>query len=204
MIKAVAFDLGGVLFSCGTPIAVERISKKHGYEKNLISDLLSSEKSIKLRKGKMSDNAFWKWAEKTLPAGYNVATIKREWYDCYIIDGEVFQLIKELFMNKRINLLVFSGNIRSRVLYLNKKYGFRKYFDHEVYSFDHGCMKGSKEFVKKLISEAGCKPPEILYIDDNPIQAKPASMMGINLLIYKKGKIEELKEGIKRFGIALR
>ncbi|HUK40238.1 MAG TPA: HAD family hydrolase, partial [Candidatus Acidoferrales bacterium] len=130
MIKVVVFDLGGVLFSEGKSVAIDTLSRKHGYPRELLQKLLSSPESIKLRKGLMSDESFWSWVQKQLPEGCDAALVKKEWYDGYVLDEDIRALVKEL--KGKYKLIVFSGNVQSRVQFLEKKYGFRHLFDLEI------------------------------------------------------------------------
>jgi FMN phosphatase YigB (HAD superfamily) len=104
-------------------------------------------------------------------------------------------------LKSRYALVVFSGNIKSRVDYLDAKYDFRKHFDREIYSFDYGLNKPDGAFVDVMLTEVGCRPGEIVYIDDQASAAAPALARGVNTLIYKRGEIRKLKESLSRLGI---
>ena len=201
MIKVVVFDLGGVLFSEGKSVAIDTLSRKHGYPRELLQKLLSSPESIKLRKGLMSDESFWSWVQKQLPEGCDAALVKKEWYDGYVLDEDIRALVKEL--KGKYKLIAFSGNVQSRVQFLEKKYGFRHLFDVEIYSFDYHCTKPDKQFVEIMIEKAGCKPEEILYIEDNEGYAKPARELGAQVLIYTRGEAATLRSNLREQGVLL-
>lgn len=198
MIKAIAFDLGGVLFSNGTKVLVGRLQKQKRYIPEVVIAMITSGESKRLRKGIISDRMFWSSAQKSLPEGYDVQKIKEFWYGCYVLDRKIYGLIRKLRKNYKI--IAFSGNIKSRVSYLEHKYRFRKLFHKEVYSFDYGTSKPEKKFVKVLIKKAGVRPSEIIYIDDKKTDSEVAKSFGINVLIYG-GDITRLKEGLKKHGI---
>ncbi len=199
MIKAIAFDLGGVLFSEGNSVAAEQLSKGHGYRKDLILELLVSPKSIELRRGVIDDAEFWAWAQCHLPETYDAQLIKREWYSAYIIDEDILKLIT--LLKSRYKLLAFSGNIKSRIDFLEEKYPFRNLFDVEVYSFMHGLSKKDKGFAEVMIRASGVKPEEILYVDDNETHAKHAKELGVKVLIYARGEIEKLHKQLEASGV---
>lgn len=199
MIKAIAFDLGGVLFSEGKSVAYENMKKDLGYDTEKIKSILLAPQSIELRKGLMTDEEFWNWAKTQLPEGYDTKLIKKYWYDGYIIDEDVYKLIRQL--KGKYKLLIFSGNIKSRIEYLENKYHFRDLFDIEVYSYSHHLNKPQKEFLEVLIKEAGVKTEEIAYIDDSTHDSQYAKDFGINAIIYKKDEIEELKNNLTTLGI---
>jgi len=199
MIRAIAFDLGGVLFSEGKSVALEKLAAVHGYERRLVGVILSSPKSIQLRKGLISDEDFWQWAQQQLPSGYDSRLIQQEWYNGYVLDKDIYELIANL--QKKYSMIAFSGNIKSRVAFLEGKYHFRHLFDIEVYSFDFHMTKPEREFVRAMIEKSGVRPEEIVYIDDNESYAKPARDLGVNVVIYQRGEIERLRQELRGKGV---
>src|SRR5438132_14235805 len=113
MIEAVVIDVGGVLFSEGKSVVLEKLAKVHGYDRKLIGAILSSPESISLRKGLMSDEDFWQWAQQQLPSNYDSRLIQQEWYKSYILDQDVYELIASL--PKKYSIIAFSGNIKSLI-----------------------------------------------------------------------------------------
>ena len=201
MIKVIAFDLGGVLFAEGKSVLIKRLSKEKDYDKDVVLSILKSPKSIDLRKGLITDEEFWTWAQKQLPNDYDAQLIKKEWYDSYLLDRDILELAKSL--KNKYQLIIFSGNIKSRIKYLDEKYDFRRYFDKEVYSFDYHLNKPQKEFVEVMIKEAGVKPEEIAYIDDYLKDAAPAKELRVNIIIYSKGQIDKLQKELQQIGVDL-
>jgi FMN phosphatase YigB (HAD superfamily) len=191
MIKTIVIDLGGVLFTEGKSVAVEMLSTKYGYDKDVVRCLLTSAPSIDLRKGLISDDDFWAWAKNDLPEGYNADVIKKEWYDGYVLDQAIFSLLKRL--SATYTIVAFSGNIKSRVEFLDEKYRFRKHLDKEIYSFDHHLDKPQKAFVRVMLEVLGCRPDEIVYIDDEASAAAAAESFGVNVIVYSKGKLKDLE-----------
>jgi len=200
MIRAIVFDLGGVLFSEGKAVALEKLAAAHGYERKLVGAILSSPESIQLRKGLIPDEDFWQWAQHRLPSGYDSRLIQQEWYNGYVLDKDIYELIASL--QKKYSMVAFSGNIKSRVAFLEEKYHFRHLFDIEVYSFDFHMTKPERVFVQVMVEKSGARPEEILYIDDNESYAKPARDLGVNVVIYQRGEIERLRQELRRQGVA--
>lgn len=199
MIKAVAFDLGGVLFAEGKAVAMERLEKDEGYDKDIVYKILTSPESFELRKGLIKDEDFWDLMQTRLPKKYDVYKIKVVWYDSYILDKDILELIKAL--KKGNNIIAFSGNIESRVNFLDEKYKFRQYFDEEVYSFSYHVNKPEKKFVEIMIKRAECKPEEIVYIDDQEKDSFVAKELNVNVILYSRGKIQDLKRRLKSLGV---
>lgn len=201
MIKAVVFDLGGVLFAEGKSMAVDRLAEEHGYERGVVSGVLNSDKAVELRRGLISDDQFWVWVQRQIPAGYDASLIKQAWYDGYVLDGDIRALIQSL--RSKYKIIAFSGNIESRIHYLEEKYRFRHLFDLEIYSFDYHVTKPDKRFVEIMIEKAGCQPEQIAYVDDNERYAQPARELGVRVVIYQRGESAKLKSELNQLGIRL-
>jgi HAD superfamily hydrolase (TIGR01509 family) len=201
MIKTVVVDLGGVLFSEGKSVAVEFLATHHKYDGKLVAGILSSPKSILLRKGLLADGEFWQWAQQQLPPNYDCRVIQQEWYNGYVLDDDIYALIAEL--QKKYSIIAFSGNIKSRIDFLEEKYRFRHLFNLEIYSFDYHMTKPERGFVEVMIEKSGVAPEEIVYIDDNDSYAKPARELGVHVIIYRRGGVRQLREELQRCGVTL-
>jgi len=204
MIHAIAIDLGGVYFSEGKSIAVDRLENEYGYDRNIIAQFFKCPKSLDLRKGLISDEEFWTWAKTELPQGYDAGHIRKMWYDSYTPDQDIVELVQEL--KDAYKLVVFSENIQSRVEYLDTKYDFREYFAGEVYSYEKHALKyyalqENKEFYMSLLKDAGCQPGELVAIDDGENAVAMLKTLDVKALLYKQGKIGKLKEELKQLGV---
>jgi len=199
MFRAIVFDLGGVLFAEGKSIAIERLEREHGYKQGEVRKILTSPQSIDLRKGLTTDEEFWAWAQAQLPRGYEARQIKAAWYHGYELDQEILHLVERL--KGCYKIVAFSGNIRSRVEFLEERYRFRRLLDVEVYSFDYHLTKPDKKFVEIMIEKAGCRPEEIVYIEDNDRYAEPARELGVKVVLYARGESVKLQAELKKMGV---
>jgi HAD superfamily hydrolase (TIGR01509 family) len=196
----VVVDLGGVLFSEGKSVALDKLAAQHGYDRSVVGSILSSRQSILLRQGLMTDAEFWRWAQQQLPSGCDSRLIQNEWYNGYILDQEIYTLVAKL--RKTYSIVAFSGNIKSRVAFLEEKYHFRHLFDIEVYSFDFHMTKPERAFVETMIGKSGARPEEIVYIDDNDTYAQPARDLGVNVVIHRSGDTATLRLALMHLGVA--
>ncbi len=198
-IKTIVFDLGGVLFTEGKSVALEVLSRDHGYDPDVVWEIMTCPRSRNMRKGLVSEPEFWSWAEGRLPRGYEAQVIREAWYEGYVLDRDIFELIKRLKSHYR--LVAFSENVSDRVDYLNEKYCFRELFDVEVYSFDHRVGKRDPRFLEILLTTLGEQPDEILYIDNSPAVLEEAERRGLNVVLYTTGQISRIEAAMLRLGI---
>jgi len=180
-------------------VALAKLAAEHGYDRRLVGAILASPQSILLRKGLLADGEFWGWVEQQLPSNYDCRLIKNQWYDGYILDQDIYVLIAHL--RKKHSIIAFSGNIESRIAYLERKYHFRQLFDIEVYSFDFHMTKPERGFVEVMIAKSAVRPEEIVYIDDNDTYAQPARELGVNVVIHRQGNTAALRAALRQRGV---
>ena len=190
-VKTVVFDLGGVLFTEGKSVAIEVLHREYGYDPNIIRDVLTCRPSRDMRKGLFSEDDFWSWVAGCVPQGYDAHVIRDEWYRGYVLDADIYSLVRRL--QGQYRLVVFSENIPERVAYLDEQYGFRDLFDEEIYSYDHQFGKRDPEFVQILLMALDEQPAEIVYLDNSTTPLETAARLGMKVVHYTTGR----KEGIE-------
>ena len=131
MIKTIVIDLGGVYFTPGTKIAVKKIRKITNASKQKIDEIFEGypkKEGWLYRRGKITKKAFWNAAIKKLKIDRRlVPKIQEIWHSSYKPIKGMRELVQRL--RKRYRVIAFSGSIRERVNYLNKRYGLKQDFD---------------------------------------------------------------------------
>ncbi len=206
MIKAIIFDLGGVYFSDGANIAFEKISSLVKVPQDKLERVFHGKKrSLRglFYRGRIEPKEFWKRAAQEM--GVSSATarkLRKIWYSAYTPNRGIKELILKL--KKKYKLIIFSGNIKERVAYLEKKYEFKQYFDGLVFSFDVGATKKEPIFYKALITtlnNLNVKPEEAILVDDKEKALEMAKSFRINTILFKDAG--QLKWNLNRFGIKI-
>lgn len=196
-IKTLVFDLGGVFFTIGTNLAIEKIIdmydiKNHHLLRTFFRDDYKKEGHL-LRLGLITMDEF----EEKLISKFNITDgnhIRNLWFGSYVPNYKMEALIIEL--GKKYRLVVFSGNIRERIEFLENRYNFTQKFDDFVYSFDYQKNKNDIEFYKELLNHIECEPSEAILIDDERKSVKYAQSVGLNTVLYyyTEQLINELKK----------
>lgn len=199
MIKTIVIDLGGVYFANGTEVALQKIPKKYGISREEAEFILRKSKEVHLyRKGKLSQIRFWNFVRKELHTDRRTAlNIRKTYYDCYKPNKGMKELVSRLY--KKCRLVVFSGNIKDRVNYLDKKYDFLQYFDDTLFSFDAGFNKGDLEFYKMLLQKLKCKPQEAIFVDNEKENLAMAKFLGIKTAMFENAS--QLKKSLVSSGM---
>jgi len=204
-IKTIVFDLGGVYFTPGSFLAIEKIKEIYDIEnekllREIFSDKPNSEGNL-LRRGLITIDEF----EEKLFSKLAINAKERKhtryiWFGSYCIHYGIEELL-EILKRNNYRLLIFSGNVRERIDYLEKKCGFLKYFDDTVFSFDYNMDKNNIEFYEELIKHLECEPSEAILIDDEKKNIKIARTLGFNGIHYYY--TEKLIENLKKYEINL-
>ncbi len=193
MIKAIIFDMGGVIFS-RAPSGVEKSIQPliNRSEQEIIAELKKAEFKDFLH-GKISESQYWTSVIKR--AGWKTdADSLKEAIRKHMkpVEG-MMDLIKNL-RNKKYNLFILSGNTLEWTRYLDEKYDYKRYFSGEIYSFQTGYNKPDMRIYRDILKKTGLTPEECLFIDDKPEFLEPAKNLGMKTILFKNP--EQLKKDL--------
>ena len=201
-IKTIIFDLGGVYFTTGSLLAIEKIKEIYDIKdekmlREIFSDKLNSEGNL-IRRGLITIDEF----EERLFLKLNIDRKEKKhtryiWFGSYCTHYGIEELLQKL--KNKFRLIIFSGNIRERIEYLEKKCNFLKYFSDTVFSFDYNMNKNEPEFYQELIKHIQCEPSEALLVDNEKKNLKIARSFGLNGIHYYY--TEKLIEDLKKYNI---
>lgn len=201
MIKTIVFDLGGVYFKQGTRIALPKIYKFANVPKEKVDEFFKSypkKEGWMYRRGKITKKEFWKAAVKKLEINKNlISELEEIWHSSYKPIKGMRELVSKLGKNYRV--IVFSGNIKERIEYLNQKYGLNNDFDDFIFSFDFGFNKREIEFYKILLEKIKCQPDEAVCIDDSQRVLDIEKSLGIKTILFKNA--EQVKSELQEFKV---
>ncbi len=199
-VKTIVFDLGGVYFTQGSKLAIEKMLnfypiKNQRLLREIFSDLPNREGFL-LRRGLIDMDEF----EKRLISNLNLneknhTRIRQIWFSSYVPNYKMEQVVKEL-KEKKFRLVIFSGNVKERVKFLDDRYQVLHYFDDCVFSYDYKTNKDEIKFYQELLRHLNCEPNEAILVEDEIDVVKLANSVGLNVVqyCYTEQFIEELKK----------
>jgi HAD superfamily hydrolase (TIGR01509 family) len=203
-IETIVFDLGGVFFTNGSVLAQEIIKKTYEGidEKNLqyiFSNIYGSPGNL-IRRGLISIEEFETKSASLLniPDGEK-HNLRHIWFSSYVPNYMMERIVQELTSEYR--LVVFSGNIRERIKYLDKKYDFLQYFNAHVFSYNYQTNKRDINLYHELLTHLNCEPSQAIFIDDSFSHLKRAASVGLNGIHYCY--TEKLLKDLKEFNIEI-
>ena len=195
MIKAIVFDLGGVLFTNGTKKFSEHLAEKYQVDIEKAKALLDkSDIGNAYRTGKITREEFWNAVKNELELREHIDVLEQGWIDVYELIEGTRDIIVEL--SKKYKVYFLSDNVKERVEAIDKKYNFKSWFHGGVSSHEVGIRKPHQDIYTIVLGKTGFLPKEVLFIDDKENNLTPAKALGMHTLLFKNPEI--LEKELKR------
>ncbi len=202
-VKAIIFDLGGVLIDLDFSNFYNKIIIQSPLNKPQTPIMLEFfRQSDMYHQGNMTDDEFYQLACDLL----QVCMLNQsDFFDAFnsIISGfnsNVAEIINKIRESNQYKLIALSNVNSSHWDYiLNKKWNFIDWFDELILSHETHLIKPNPKIFEYAIKKAGCKPRQIVYIDDGLNNIRSAKELGIICIKYTNS--EELLEELKKLNI---
>lgn len=192
MIKAVVFDMGGVLLSLDIQRCINAF-KEIGFEdiENYINIYHQQGFIGDLEEGRINEDQFFEECLKHCAPG----TTRQDVFHCFIclLDGlnmPVVEILKQLRGKYDLYLLTNNNPLSRRAfdnLMLENGLRSEDIFTRQFYSYELKLQKPGREIFEKVIQGIGRTPEEILFVDDAPANCKAAEALGIKTVLYRPG-----------------
>ncbi len=197
MIKAVIFDIGGVLLTTILGNMARDLAEKHSMDFETIHRKIHGGwNDYKL--GKITADQFWQsFIEST---GINeTADGLKEMSLTYIkrIPG-IIDVVKKLKENYKLGVL--SNNVEEWMEKIRGMIDLKGLFDVVISSHKVGMAKPHKDFFMLCLEKLGnLKPEECLFVDDRDKNIEAAKEIGFNAIKFENP--EQLKKGLQAMGV---
>lgn len=187
MLKAVIFDLGGVVFEDGTKKLVSKLAQKTGKPTRFFEEIFLGPKSYEYRANKISGNEYFEWVAEKIGNGFSPDEINLMWVSEYVEIPGMRDLIKDL-KKKGLKVSVLSDNVPERINYLEDKYGFKGLFDDMVLSFEVNMTKPSDEIFRLAIKRLDVLASESIFVDDKVDNVNAAIGLGLKGILFQNAE----------------
>ena len=203
MIKAIVFDMGGVLIDLDPPGCIQAFKDILGFDK--ITELLDPfhQKGIygELEGGQLTTDEFRAAVLAESRPGSRPEDVDR-CMDAMIAGMEPYKadLLRDLSRKYPLYLLSNNNEIaRIRYHKLLEELGldWSTLFREEFCSYQMKMLKPSLEIFRETIRRIGLPPEEILYVDDSPVNVDVARSVGITAVLCPQG--EDLRKVFEGF-----
>jgi len=199
MIKAIFFDIGGILAIENRDRQYSRLAKIMNFD---LKEFMRIRRKnvIPFAEGKISEKDYLGIFAKKLDL--NLKDLRKNWIISaeknFRIDKDVERMIKNLNKNYILGSLT---NITPLHNIVRKKYGVYGNFKINLLSFEQGLMKPNINFYRLMIKQTGLKPEEIVFVDNYNSYLDPARNLKIKTILFKDKRdfVDKLKKVDKSF-----
>ncbi|MFX0001121.1 MAG: HAD family hydrolase [Candidatus Hodarchaeota archaeon] len=182
-VKAIMFDLGGVVVDLDFSNFYNTIITQSPLNKPQTPIMLEFFRQSDIyHQGNMTDDEFYQLACDIL----QVCMVNQsEFFNAFNsiisdINLEVIEIIKKIHDSNRYKLIALSNvNSSHWNFILKKKWDFLDYFDELILSHEIHMIKPDPKTFEYAIKKAGCKPKQIVFIDDGLNNIRSAKQLGI-------------------------
>ena len=179
MIKAIIFDVGGVLLRTFDQSPRQRWEERLGLNPGDAEKLVfNSEQGGMAQRGEIGEEAHWQWVGDRLnlsaPA---LAQFRRDFWAGDRLDTQLVQMIRQLRANYQTGIISNAFDGLRHIL--RTKYPIADAFDDIVVSAEEGIMKPDAGIFTLALTRLGRAPHEAVFIDDMPANVTGARAAGL-------------------------
>ncbi|MFW9937593.1 MAG: HAD family hydrolase [Candidatus Thorarchaeota archaeon] len=204
-IKCVIFDLGDVIIDLDFSRFFNEVITESPLNKPQTPIMLEFfRQSDTYHQGKITDQEFYQQACEIL----QVCMLNQsQFFDAFNsiiadLNLEMVELIRKIRQFNKLKLMCMSNINSSHWNHLKKQqWDIWELFDEFILSHEIQMTKPDPKIYKYAIKKAGCKPKEILFIDDGRNNVRAANELGINAIRYTD--LQNLTEELKNYKIRI-
>lgn len=201
MIKAIIFDLGGVLIDWNPKYLYKKIFKEESEMQKFLDTVCTGDWNEEQDGGRSLEEGTQFLIKKFPEHEENIRAYYGRWAEMLNgpIEGTV-ELFKQLKESGKYKIYALTNWSAETFPIAQQKYGFLNWFDGVVVSGTEKMRKPDPAFFKILLDRYDLKAEEVLFIDDNFRNVQSALKMGVDSIHFISP--EELKaELVDRGGL---
>lgn len=194
-IRAVFFDLGGVIVRTEFQAPRQRLAERLGMEyDDLVKIVFDSDSGIKATMGEISSDDHWDSILKRLkrPAS-ELAVIREEFFAGDIVDRTLVDYIRSLRGKYKTGLI---SNAWSDLRNFIVREKFDDAFDKLIISAEVGAAKPEPRIFQIALEQFGVRPNEAVFVDDFLINIEGCEKIGIKGIHFENPEtaLQQLKK----------
>jgi epoxide hydrolase-like predicted phosphatase len=185
MIKAVIFDVGGVLLRTTDHRYRQEWEARLGLQPGELEALvLNSDVGQQAQRGEISDEGLWEWVDKRLALGSRLEEFRHDFWAGDELDSGLVTYIRDLRPAYQTAIISNASDALPRTL---TQYGLLDDFDLVVGSAGEGIMKPDPRIFQAALERLGRSPEEAVFIDDFQHNIDAAADIGMATVHYQPG-----------------
>ncbi len=185
LIKAVIWDMGGVLLRTENLQPRLNLAKKLGVPYTMLNELVfSSPTSLQAEAGQIPRSVHWQIVAQTLRMrDSEIEDFFMEWFSGDQCDFALLGYIKQLRLKYKTALLSnVWGDMREVI---ERNYGFLDAFDQVIFSYEVELVKPDPRIYLLMLDRLGVFPGEAVFIDDFEKNILGAQSVGIHSILFQ-------------------
>ena len=187
MIKAIIFDIGGVIVRTADHSSRRQWEKKLGlaeWESETI--VFNSEMGTKAQCGAITDAALWQWVGQRLHLnGSELGAFRAGFWAGDVLDSELVDFIRTL--RPHYQTAVISNATDNLQNALTNQFRIADAFDLIVGSATEKVMKPDPRIYQRTLERLGRQPAEAVFIDDFAHNIQAAQALGMATIHFRPG-----------------
>lgn len=199
MIKAVIFDIGGVLVrtvdQSGRRKWERRLALPPGGAEAIV---LNSEMGHSAQRGEITTTQLWQWVGEYLQLGDQLETFRHDFWRGDAVDAELVALIDMLRPNYQLGVI---SNASDSLVDTLRHYELLDRFDLIIGSAYEGVMKPDSAIYSTALRRIGRRADETIFIDDSPINITAAQSLGMKTILFTPNT--NMREELAAHGLRL-
>jgi len=194
-IRAVFFDLGGVILRTEYQAPREHLAEKLGMEyDDLVKVVFDSESGYNASLGTITPDEHWAAVVKRLkrPAS-EMEAIRHEFFAGDIIDRTLLEFLRSLRSTYKTGLISNAwGDLRDYIV----REKFDDAFDHMIISAEVGAVKPEAKIYQIALEQAGVSANEAVFVDDFAVNIEGCEKVGMHGIYFEDAEstLLQLKE----------
>ena len=194
-IRAVFFDLGGVLLRTEFQAPRQRLAERLGMEyDDLVRIVFDSDSGIRATIGQISSEEHWNSVMKRLkrPAS-ELAAIRDEFFAGDILDRTLLAYLRSLRGKYKTGLISNAwGDLRDYIV----REKFDDAFDKMIISAEVGAAKPEPKIFQIALEQFGVRPNEAVFVDDFQVNIAGCEKVGMKGIHFKDPEtvLQQLKK----------
>lgn len=184
-LKAVIFDLGGVLVRTLDPQPRQRLAARLGISPGELSQLVFDSETARLATlGAITTEEHWQAVREALGLSPDeFTTVPREFWDGDRLDLALVDFLRALRQRYRTALLSNAWDDLRRVM--EEHWHITDAFDEVVISAEVGLAKPDVRIFTLTLARLGVLPFEAVFVDDFPENIQAASRVGLQTILFQ-------------------
>ncbi|MFC1728264.1 HAD family hydrolase [Nanoarchaeota archaeon] len=198
MIKAIIFDIGGVITHPGiTRPYIEKVSKRFKVSFKDAEGVIRRNMSDG-QTGKITFDEFINKIAKRIKLKNSVA-LKRIALGMNKVNKSKYEILRRL--RKKYKVYALTNHMQEWFEYERDKYGLAKYFHKIFASYEIGVLKPHPKIYKTVLKHIKLKPNQCIFIDNLGTNTGGAKKLGFNAIRFESNT--QLKQELKKLGVEI-